>query len=76
MKTALATVELALPEATILLTIVSSRMMEMERMIQNLEEAEGMDAERWRALRQLKAEREHYETLTVKLEAAARELRR
>ncbi|HVL49426.1 MAG TPA: hypothetical protein VM889_12770 [Candidatus Thermoplasmatota archaeon] len=75
MNPPLATVEIDLKEAHLLLGFASSRAAEVDRMIRNLEEAEGMDADRWRMLRHLKAEREAFETLVVKLEAAAREIR-
>jgi hypothetical protein len=76
MPPSLATVELSLSEAITLLGLVQGRMLEVERMVQNLEEGEGMDLQRHNALRTLRPQAEALQDLVLKLEGAAKELER
>ena len=71
---ALAAVELDAREVLTLLTLVKGRMLELERMVQNLEEGEGMDLERHNALKTLRPQVQAFEDLTLKLDGALREL--
>lgn len=70
----LAAVELSRTEANTLLMLVRARLAEMEQMIRNMEEGEGMDAGRYNALRTLRPQVEALEDIVLKLEGAAREL--
>lgn len=70
----LATIELDPQEAMALLHLVRTRQMELDRMMQSLEEGEGMDLQRHQALKTLRPQRELLEGLTLKLDGAAREL--
>lgn len=45
---------------------------ELERMLRNVEESEGLDATKWQVRRKLTAEIEAAEDVLVKLEAAAK----
>lgn len=74
MPDALATLELTHPEALLLLSLVQARMLETARMVQNLEEGEGMDLQRHNALRTLRPQVEAMEDLVLKLEGSVREL--
>lgn len=70
------TVEVDEGEARTLLALVRSRMADLERMIQNLEEGEGMDLQRHNALKTLRPQLEDLELLALKLEGAGKELAR
>ena len=70
----LATVELDPQEAAVLLHLVRSRHLEVERMVQNMEEGEGMDLQRHNALKTMRPQAELLEGLVLKLEGATREL--
>lgn len=70
----LAKVELSQLEAMTLLQLVRARHLEMERMIQNMEEGEGMDAGRYNAIRTLRPQVEMLEDLVLKLEGVSKEL--
>ncbi|MEA3198797.1 MAG: hypothetical protein QOE90_225 [Thermoplasmata archaeon] len=69
-----ATVELDRQEANALLALVRARAAEVERMVQNLEEGEGMDLQRHNALKTMRPQLEMLEILVLKLEGASREL--
>jgi hypothetical protein len=68
------TVELDRQEAATLLALVRARAAEVERMVQNMEEAEGMDLQRHNALKATRPQVDLLQTLTMKLEGAAKEL--
>lgn len=70
----LATVELSHAEIVALLGLVRGRQAEVDRMIQNLEEGEGMDLQRHNALKTMRPQAAALEDLILKLEGAAREL--
>jgi hypothetical protein len=70
----LASVELTRAECTTVLALVRARLAEVEQMIRNMEEGEGMDAVRYNALRTMRPQREALEDLTLKLEGTLREL--
>lgn len=72
----LASVELDAQEALVLLHLVRSRHLEVERMVQNMEEGEGMDLQRHNALKTMRPQAELLEGLVLKLEGAAKELER
>lgn len=67
-------VELDRLEAGALLAMVKTRAAEVERMIQNLEEGEGMDLQRHNALKTMRPQLEMLEILAMKLEGAGKEL--
>lgn len=67
-------VELDRLEAATLLALVKTRAAEVERMIQNLEEGEGMDLQRHNALKTMRPQLELLEILAMKIEGASREL--
>ncbi len=69
-----ATVQLDRLEAATLLALVKTRAAEVERMVQNLEEGEGMDLQRHNALKTMRPQLEMLEILAMKLEGASREL--
>lgn len=69
----LASLELDHAEALTLLALVHGRLAEMERMIQNMEEGEGMDLQRHAALKTLRPQSEALQILVLKLEGAVRE---
>lgn len=71
----LATLELDAAEAMTLLQLVRTRLTDMERIVQNLEEGEGMDLQRHNALKSVRPQVEHLEMLALKLEGATRDLR-
>lgn len=71
---ALVTVELTHAEVVSLLALVRGRQAEVERMVQNLEEGEGMDLQRHNALKTMRPQQEALDDLVMKLEGAAREL--
>ncbi|HWH09299.1 MAG TPA: hypothetical protein VNX21_08870 [Candidatus Thermoplasmatota archaeon] len=70
---ALATVELDRDEALTLLGLVRTRLAEVERMAHGIAEGEGMDLQRHNAAKQLDRQTDLLQTLTMKLEEAARE---
>lgn len=70
----LAKVELDAQEALALLQLVRTRLVDTERIAQNLEEGEGMDLQRHNALKSVRPQIELLEMLALKLEGAAREL--
>lgn len=63
-------------EALILLQLVQARHLEMERMIQNMEEGEGMDSGRYNAIRTLRPQLDALQDLVLKLEGAVKEMER
>ncbi|HLE96655.1 MAG TPA: hypothetical protein VI997_04725 [Candidatus Thermoplasmatota archaeon] len=65
-------VELTRDEVLELLRLAKARHFEVERMLLNLEETEGLDATKWQARRTLVAQSELAQDLVLKLEAAAR----
>lgn len=73
---ALATLELDAQETLTLLHLARTRHLEVERMIQNMEEGEGMDLQRHNALRTMRPQAELLEGIVLKLEGAAKELER
>ncbi|HUR67658.1 MAG TPA: hypothetical protein VM370_00300 [Candidatus Thermoplasmatota archaeon] len=70
----LTTVELDPQETMTLLHLARARLMEVERMIDGLEEADGMDLPRHNAIKTMRPQAELLETLVLKLEGAAKEL--
>lgn len=70
----LAKVELDAQETMVVLHLVRARQLEVERMIQNMEEGEGMDLQRHNALKTMRPQAELLEGLVLKLEGAAKEL--
>lgn len=70
----LATVQLDAQETLTLLHLVRSRQLEVERMIQNMEEGDGMDLQRHNALKTMRPQAELLESIVLKLEGAAHEL--
>lgn len=70
----LAKVELDAHEAMALLQLVRARLTDMERIVQNLEEGEGMDLQRHNALKGVRPQIELLEILALKLEGAGKEL--
>lgn len=70
----LAAVELSHSEALTLLGLVQGRLLETERIVQNLEEGEGMDLPRHNALRTLRPQLEALNDLVLKLEGAVKEI--
>lgn len=75
MSPSLATVELTRQEVQIVLNLVRNRALEVERMVQNLEEQEGMDLQRHNLLKQMRPQVETLQDLVLKLEGAEREAR-
>lgn len=71
----LATVELTRQEVQILLNLVRARALELDRMLQNLEEQEGMDLQRHNLLKQMRPQSEAFQDLVMKLEGADASLR-
>jgi len=71
--TGLAQVELTKEETVALLSLAKGRMAEVERMIQGMEEGEGMDLQRHNALKAARRQLETMTDLVLKLEGAARE---
>ena len=69
-------VEVDPQEAMLLLTLVKTRAAELDRMIQNLEEGEGMDLQRHNALKTMRPQAEALSDLVLKLEGAVRDLER
>jgi hypothetical protein len=72
----LVTVEFTQPELLTVLALVRARAAEFDKMIQNLEEGEGMDAGRHGMLRTMRPQAEALSDLVLKLEGAAKELER
>lgn len=70
----LAAVELTHAEALTLVGLVQGRLADLERVMQNLEEGEGMDLQRHNALRTLRPQVEALQDLLLKLEGAAKDL--
>ena len=70
----LVNVELDAQEAMTLLHLVRTRQMEVDRMVQNMEEGEGMDLQRHNALKTMRPQQELLDLLALKLEGATREL--
>lgn len=71
----LASVELSRDEIDAVLPIVRARLAELERALQNLEETEGLDAQKWQQRRAVLPVIERTQDVVVKLEAALAELR-
>lgn len=67
-------VELDRQEVVALLALVRARAAEVDRMVQGMEEAEGMDLQRHNALKAARPQQDLLETLTLKLEGAGKEL--
>lgn len=72
---ALARVELTRQEIHMLLALVQARALELDRMVQNLEEQEGMDLQRHNLLKQMRPQVQAFQDLSMKLEGASKELR-
>lgn len=70
----LVTVQLTYAEVVSLLALVRGRQAEVDRMVQNLEEGEGMDLQRHNALKTMRPQQAALEDLVLKLEGAAHEL--
>ena len=70
----LAKVELTRAEAVTTLALVRNRLAEVDQMLRNMEEGEGMDATRYNALRTMRPQAQALEDLVLKLEGAVREL--
>lgn len=70
----LAGVELTREELLALLQLVQARHLEVQRMIDNMEEGEGMDLARHNALKTLRPQAEALQDLVLKLEGALRGL--
>lgn len=68
------TVDLDRQETYALLALVRTRLAEVERMVQGMEEAEGMDLQRHNAIKAARPQIDLLETLAMKLEGAGREL--
>lgn len=66
-------VELTADEVNVVLSLVRARHAEVQRMIQNMEEGEGMDSVRHNALRTMRPQAEALEDLLLKLEGAAQD---
>ena len=73
-RVALAKVELDAVEAMTLLQLVRTRQADVERIVQNLEEGEGMDLQRHNALKSLRPQIELLDVLAIKLAGAVKEL--
>ena len=71
----LAQVELTPQELNVLVQLVQARALEFDRMIQNLEEGEGMDLQRHNLLKTMRPQQETLQDLLLKLEGAQRETR-
>lgn len=67
--------ELTREELQLVLALVKARSSEHERMVQNLEEQEGMDLPRHRLLKEMRPQGEALSDLVMKLEGAAARLR-
>lgn len=72
----LASVELTPAEIRTLLALVQARHADLGRMVQGLEEGEGMDLQRHNALKTLRPQVEALEDLVLKLEGAAQDAMR
>lgn len=72
----LAQVELDAQEALALLQLVRTRQTDLERIVQNLEEGEGMDLQRHNALKSTRPQIELLEVLALKLTSALNDLSR
>lgn len=70
----LTTLELTLEEARTLLSLARTRHGEIGRMMQNLEEGEGMDLQRHNALKMMRPQEEALRDLVLKLEGAVKDL--
>ena len=60
----------------VLLHLVRARQMEVDRMIEQMGEGEGMDLPRHNALKTMRPQAELLEMLVLKLEGATKELER
>ena len=72
----LAQIELDAQEAMALLQLVRTRVADLERIVQNLEEGEGMDLQRHNALKSTRPQIEMLEVLALKLTSAVNDLSR
>lgn len=70
-----ATIEIDAQETLALLTLVRGRLAEVERMIEGMEEGEGMDLQRHNAIKTMRPQAELLQGLALKLDGASRELR-
>jgi hypothetical protein len=70
----LVTIQLDSQETMALLQLARARLMEIERMIDGLEEAEGMDLPRHNAIKTMRPQADLVETIVLKLEGAAKDL--
>lgn len=66
----LAKMEIDAQEAMALLQLVRTRVTDLERIVQNIEEGEGMDLQRHNALKATRPQIEMLEVLALKLTAA------
>jgi len=73
-RVTLATVELDAQEALALLQLVRTRQADLDRIVQNLEEGEGMDLQRHNALKSVRPQIELLDVLAIKLAGAVKEL--
>ena len=71
----LATLQLTRQEINVLLNLVQGRSAELDRMVQNLEEQEGMDLQRHNLLKQMRPQSELLRDLVMKLEGAEKDAR-
>ena len=69
----LVSVELSAGEVRVLAALVEARAAEFERMMQNMEEQEGMDLQRHNLLKQMRPQLEVLQDLVVKLGIASKE---
>ncbi|HVM46326.1 MAG TPA: hypothetical protein VM582_10360 [Candidatus Thermoplasmatota archaeon] len=70
----LTNVELDAGEAMALLQLVRTRQADLERIVQNIEEGEGMDLQRHNALKSVRPQIELLDVLAIKLAGAMKEL--
>ena len=73
---ALAKLEIDAQEAMALLQLVRTRVTDLERIVQNIEEGEGMDLQRHNALKSTRPQIEMLEVLSLKLTGALNDLSR
>lgn len=72
--TGLGTLELTLEEARVLVALTRARHGELDRMMQSMEEGEGMDLQRHNALKTMRPQLEALSDLLLKLEGILRDL--
>lgn len=72
----LTSIELDAQEAMALLQLVRTRQTDLERIVQNLEEGEGMDLQRHNALKSTRPQIELLEMLALKLAGVLNDLSR